>query len=85
MALQRHHFAKGYITSAGDHYIRVEESYTGDKIEIVVGNEDFECGCVPCDDCEPCEAVSEFRVSLNREQIKELLFVIKQLHFIDKE
>lgn len=85
MAMQRKHFAKGYITNAGDHYIRVEESYGGQKIEIVVGNEDFECGCVPCDDCGPCEAVGDFSISLSREQIKELMFVLKQLHFIDKE
>lgn len=83
--LQRQNFAKGYITEAGNHFIRVEESYDGQKIEIAVGNDDFECGCVPCDDCESCNAVSEFRISLSREQIKELLFVIKQLHFIDKE
>lgn len=81
--LQRHNFAKGYITvqdSNNQKYIRVEESFRGDAIEIFVGDEGQECDC-ECD----CDTPSEFRVNLSREQIKELLFCIKQLHFIDKE
>ena len=83
MALQRHHFVKGYLTTDEDaHYIRVEESYDGQKIEIFVGDSEFDnectcdCGCTPAD---------HFGVALSREQIKELLFCLNQLHFIDKE
>ena len=85
MAMQRHEFAKGYITSSGKHFIRVEESYDGQDIEIVVGNDNYDCGCEPCDDCGECNAATEFRISLNRAESKELMFCIKQLHFIDKE
>jgi len=81
--LQRSNFAKGYIFHDGrENFIRVEESYDGKVLEFVVGNDEFECGC--SEDCE-CEAKTEFRVNLNPEQVRELVFVIKQLHFIDKE
>ncbi len=87
MPLQRKHFAKGYITSGDDdtRYIRAEESYDGQFIEITVGDNDFVCGCQSCDDCEPCNPTDFFRIRLDREQVQELQFIIKQLHFIDKE
>lgn len=89
MPLQRKHFAKGYITSGDDdtRYIRAEESYDGQFIEITVGDNDYDSGCKvrDCDDCDPCEHVDFFRIRLDREQVKELQFIIKQLYFIDKE
>jgi len=83
MALQRHTFVKGYLTherANEDRYLRVEESYDGQNLEIFVGDNDSDCDC----DCD-CNPRDVFGIDLNREQVKELLFVIKQLHFIDKE
>lgn len=83
--MQRHTFAKGYITQQRSHngkYLRVEESYAGQHIEIFVGNnnEDTNCTC----DCG-CTPFAEHSVDLTREQLKELVFCLKQLHFIDRE
>ena len=93
MALQRKHFAKTYIVHTGSEcdenrrYIQVEESYDGQFIEIVVSAPDLPNSC-PGDTEEgescSCEFTDGYRISLNREQVKELLFCIKQLHFIDK-
>ncbi len=83
MALQRHTFAKGYITlqdNNSNKWMRVEESFRGDTIEIFVGDEGEECDC----DCD-CNSPTEFKIDLTREQLKELMFCLKQLHFIDKE
>ena len=89
MALQRHNFAKGYVTHTYRKFIRVEESYDGQSIEISVGDEELaeDMGPCTCDcDCdEELRGESTITVDLSREQIKELMFVIKQLHFIDKE
>lgn len=86
--MQRHHFAKGYMVHSPDplggdrQYIRVEESYDGQGIEFLVGNDDQEdCDC----ESDDCTQFTEHRVTLNREQVKELMFCLKQLHFIDKE
>lgn len=88
--LQRHHFAKGYMVHAGyaeeRRMILVEESYAGDQIEIVVGAPDLENSC-PGEEDETCscEFANEYRIALSKEQVKELMFCINQLHFIDKE
>ncbi len=85
MALQRHTFVKGYLTTqkSDSHvYLRVEESYDGQNIEIYVGNEEEDDNCT-CD-CG-CSPKSYFGIDLTREQLKELQFCLKQLHFIDKE
>ena len=89
MALQRHNFAKGYISHTGRKFIRVEESYDGESIEISVGDdeleEDMDLCTYDCDCNDGLRGESTISVDLSREQIKELMFVIKQLHFIDEE
>ena len=84
MTLQRHHFVKGYLVEShsNDSYMRIEESYDGQSIEIFVGiiNDGPNCTC----DCG-CTLETQFGVDLSREQVKELQFCLKQLHFIDKE
>ena len=85
MALQRHSFVKGYLThekTNDNRYLRVEESYDGQNLEIFVGDNDLD----PCDcECDNCITTDVLGIDLNREQIKELIFCISQLHFIDKE
>ena len=87
--LQRKHFSKGYTVHAespesGDGYfIKVEESYDGKFIEIMVGQACLTNTC-PDENLE-CGRLDEYRISLTCEQIKELQFCLKQLHFIDDE
>ena len=84
--MQRHKFAKGYVTHRGSTYIRIEESYAGDNLEIQIGDEDFECDCEPCSECtNECNAKSDFTISLPKAEIKELIFCLNQFHFIDQE
>ena len=80
--MQRHKFAKGYITHRGTKYVRVEESYDGQDIEVSVGDDDADTECT-CD-CG-CSPVDVFTVNLSREVVREFIFTLNQLHFIDKE
>ena len=83
MALQRHTFAKGYITVQSNNsskWLRVEESFDGQTHEIFIGDTGADCDC----DCD-CDSPEEFAIDLSREQVKELIFCLNQLHFIDKE
>ncbi len=86
MAMQRRSFVKGYLTheqSNDSRYLRVEESYDGQNLEIFVGDNDLDpCVCDYCD-CD-CTTPDVFGIDLNREQVKELHFCLTQLHFIDK-
>lgn len=79
----RHKFAKGYITTeeGSRKFIRVEESYDGQSIEFFIGDpsEEINCGC----DCG-CSPDNEHSIDLTKAQVKELMFCIRQLHFIDK-